>query len=317
MRARAAFIKCLTGYVDPIQVAEFSGKTMPIRERPLDIVYRAAHLPYWFGSQGQLKHRIADIVARRAAERGLRTDISTEYGKTITSNQWFYFLASSKTIIGCESGSSVLDPRGEIQKRIRAMLAEAPELSFEDVSRRLPAGWDGHRFFAIGPRHLEAIITRTCQILVEGEYDGVLLPHRHYLPLRRDFGNLDEVLAMIKDDALLEATANRAYAEIIEGGKLSYVAFASQLDAVVPRKLHTRSQFAWFVICCLIEVTVRVRNWLAPPAARVALCTRGLIHTMKRGVKAGLRLLGVNFRRTPAPSAMSDAPGDESIRPAA
>ena len=38
----------------------------------------------------------------------------------------------------------------------------------------MPRGWDSYAFFAISPRHLEAVITKTAQVLVEGRYSGVL-----------------------------------------------------------------------------------------------------------------------------------------------
>ena len=64
------------------------------------------------------------------------------------------------------------------------------------MAPRLPAGWDDHRFSA----HLVHAISRlpltgTAQILVEGEYDGVLEPDRHYLPVRTDLSDLGDVLA--------------------------------------------------------------------------------------------------------------------------
>lgn len=281
MNGRARFLRCLTGYIDEANAARCKGDLRPIAERPRDIVYRAAHLPYWFGSHGQLKHDIAGVVAERAQAIGLSCDISTRSEDVITGDDWYGFLASGKTIIGCESGSSVLDRRGEVQARIRAWLDAEPGLSFSDVSRRLPSGWDDYRFFALGPRHLEAIVTRTCQVLIEGDYDGVLQANRHYLPIRRDLGNLDEVLHMIKDHALLEATAARAYEEIYESRKYTYGALAGLLDAelaaapprasVVPwacvTGLHTGSALLWRVCQPIVSFVKRlhprrIRDWV-------------------------------------------------------
>jgi hypothetical protein len=106
---RAAFHKCFTGYVDEATACEVSKKLVPISARPLDVVYRASQLPYWFGSQGQLKDRIGAVVLERALDRGLRTDISTRVEDTILRERWFDFLMSGRTVLGCESGSSVLD----------------------------------------------------------------------------------------------------------------------------------------------------------------------------------------------------------------
>jgi hypothetical protein len=97
----------------------------------------------------------------------------------------------------------------------------------------MPAGWDRYHFSAIGPRHLEAVMTRTCQILIEGHYDGLLLPDRHYLPLRKDFGNLDEICQMIRDTALLQKIADTAYEDVCRPRKYLYSGFAQAIADVL------------------------------------------------------------------------------------
>ena len=45
----------------------------------------------------------------------------------------------------------------------------------------MPAGWDGHAFGAISPRHFEAALVGSCQLLVQGGYDGLLEPDVKHL----------------------------------------------------------------------------------------------------------------------------------------
>ncbi|MBT8506740.1 hypothetical protein B1F79_04690 [Coxiella-like endosymbiont of Rhipicephalus sanguineus] len=45
----------------------------------------------------------------------------------------------------------------------------------------------------ISPRHFEAVATKTLQILYEGEYSNILKPWVHYVPLKKDYSNFDEV----------------------------------------------------------------------------------------------------------------------------
>jgi hypothetical protein len=240
MHDRTAFLHAFTGYIDPATAATLEDHLPPITERPVDIVYRANHLPYWFGSQGQLKHNIAEIVRGQAVPRGLRCDISTRPEDTITSDHWFRFLTNARVILGVESGSSVLDARGQVKSFIQAQLAETPDLGFEELSRRLPTNWDSYEFFAIGPRHLEAVYTKTVQVLVEGAYDGVLEPGRHYLALKRDFSNLDEVLDQVRDARLLQTIADRAYEEIYHSKRHTYIEFCRRIDDVIMQ--HRRTQ---------------------------------------------------------------------------
>jgi predicted nucleic acid-binding Zn-ribbon protein len=137
---------------------------------------------------------------------------------------------SGRATIGCEGGSSVLDWCGEIRAQIQAMLAADPGLSFEAISACMPKGWDAYRFLTITPRHFEAVITKTCQVLVEGDYRGVLEPDRHYIPIKRDFSNLDQALKKLCDKDLVHDIVERAYADIYLNNRYTYSAFAELID---------------------------------------------------------------------------------------
>lgn len=256
MSSKAAFYEAFTGYVDQEAARFYSKKCPPSHKRPFDIVYRAKRLPYWYGSHGQEKHRIAQVVRERARVHGLTCDISTRPEDTILGPEWLQFLASGRTVIGCEGGSSVLDRRGEMRARIERLLKQNPEISFREVHERMPKGWDEYEFFAISPRHFEAVMTKTCQVLVEGYYNGVLEPNEHYIPLRRDFSNVDEVLEQIQDPELIGKIAERAYTDVVLSGRYSYLRFAQVIESAIEkvrieRKLprrrggSVRGQVAW------------------------------------------------------------------------
>jgi hypothetical protein len=229
LEGSARFHHALTGYIDEAMAERCAAKMRPLGARPTDVVYRATNLPYWFGSHGQIKHRVAEVVGEHATARGLVTDISTLPKDRMFGGAWEDFLLSGRTVVGAESGSSVLDRRGEVRNRVRSLLAEQPDMSFEDVAREMPEGWDSWSFFALSPRHLEAVVTRTAQVLVEGIYSGVLQPERHYLPLKRDLSNVDEVLGRLNETSALQALADRTYEEIYVGGNYRYGDFASAI----------------------------------------------------------------------------------------
>lgn len=240
MHERAVFHKCLTGYIDDGDVEWARSRLRAHENRSRDLVYRASHLPYWFGSQGQLKHRIADAVVEEANRQGVRHDISTAVEDTIVGRGWLEFLASGRAVIGCESGSSVLDRRGEMRAKVEALCGARPYLSFDEVNRAMPSGWDDYRFYAISPRHFEAVLTKTCQILVEGHYDGILEPGRHYIPLKRDFSNLEDIVAQLRDRRAIETMAETAYEEVCRRGRHSYKGFAEQIECAIENELTSR-----------------------------------------------------------------------------
>ncbi len=240
MSEKATFYRCLTGYIDAGAARDYASMLPPVNERPYDIVYRATRLPYWFGRHGELKHRISYVVAERARARGLRCDISTRAEDTLIGKKWLEFLGSGRTVIGCESGSSVLDRRGRIRAQIEDIRKAHPRSSFEEVSNMMPKGWDDHEFFAISPRHFEAVITKTCQVLVEGSYSGVFEPDRHYIPLKRDLSNVDEVLDQIQDCELVRGIVERAYKDIYLSGRYTYQRFAGDIEAAAEQLIAHR-----------------------------------------------------------------------------
>jgi hypothetical protein len=212
----ARFHPVLTGYLD--RPARQSARGL-LRDRALDVVYRATSLPYWFGSHGQLKGRIGEEAAAEAKRLSLRHDVSVAPGSVIAGEAWMRFLGSGRATVGSESGSSALDRRGELRRAVAAALREQPSASFEQVASVLPEGWDAHRFFVLSPRHLEAAATSTAQILVTGEYSGVLSAGRHYLPVQPDLSDLGDALEQARDPHFLQELVDRTYDEIVTSGR--------------------------------------------------------------------------------------------------
>jgi hypothetical protein len=230
---KARFERCLTGYIDERDVTRHAAVVLPHDRRGLDLAYRAHALTPRFGQLGQLKQTVADAVAPAAHAAGLRIDVSTDPRDAVLGNRWFAFVASARAVLGSESGASAIDRRGELVAAERAMLAEQPGLAFAEFDAAMPAGWDGQLPGSVGPRHLEAAAARTCQVLVEGGYDGVLEPNVHYLPVRPDGSDAGAVVERLADHKLVETTATRAYADLVLSGRYGYSALAAQLERVL------------------------------------------------------------------------------------
>jgi hypothetical protein len=233
-RATARFEQCFTGYVDPRDVERMRGRAaVPHDRRPLDVAYRAGQLPYRLGRRGQVKHRLAEALAPAAARAGLRADVSTAERSVLFGDAWFGLLASSRVVAGCESGASAMDPRGEVRALETSLRAADPTLSFDQFAARMPAVWDGHAFGSISPRHFEAALVGSCQLLVLGDYAGVLEPDVHYVPVRPDLTDIAEACERLGDAALVQRVADRAYRDLVAGGEHTYAAFARRVEDVV------------------------------------------------------------------------------------
>jgi hypothetical protein len=234
-REAVGFTRVLPGYLSDDTRRRIERIVRRTRERPVDIGYRAWAGAPWLGRHGLLKGRVGEVAGAAAPAYGLRTDISSRFSDVLYGDRWFSFLASCKYTLGCEGGASLLDWDGSIKERTDGYLAAHPTASFDEIEAACFPGQDGSLdYFAIGPRHIEACATRTCQILVEGDYQGILRPWEHYLPLKRDLSNLEEVLELVRRDELREELTEAAYRDVIATGNYTYESFVRQVEAADP-----------------------------------------------------------------------------------
>ena len=202
---KVQFYQILTGYIDD----NLLNKINKIKEqgvtKSVDIGYRAFKSPPWLGSHGFLKTKIADVFLKKTAKSKLTVNISTDPKDVFMGDGWYQFLLKCKYFIGVEGGSTIIDPDGSIWKKGDEFTKNNPDASFTEVEKACFPNMDGNlNLIVLSPRHLEACFTNTCQVLIEGDYNGILNPHEHYIPLKKDFSNIDDVLVSISNDNLRE-----------------------------------------------------------------------------------------------------------------
>ena len=230
----------LAGYVPELLTTH---SVPPLRDRTLDVGYRARHVAPWIGSLSQEKWIIAERFAADALRFNLRVDISCREVDRIYGDDWIDFLTRCKAVLGTESGSSVCDFTGEIQRRVEAHLKRDPGASFEELSELYFKDEDGRLIMNImSPRCFEAAALRTLMILYEGDYSGRLLPWRHYVPLERDHSNMAEVVSVLRDLEHSQEIVDRAYDEVALEPRNSFRAMVAQFDEVVDRAFAPQMQ---------------------------------------------------------------------------
>lgn len=221
----------LTGYVDEIALDYRRRWVQPGRKRPIDVGYRARKLPFYMGAGGQEKWWVARDFLTHAAPLGLKTDISWHEEDRIYGAAWYKFVASCNGMLGAEAGVSISDLDGEFIKKYRALMAAEPNLTFEEVTEKLLRHYENNiPERVMSPRCFEAAALNTCQILLEGDYNGILVPWRHYLPLKRDFSNFDEVMRAFADPAMRGSIVETAFQDLVASGKYSYRTFIQGFD---------------------------------------------------------------------------------------
>lgn len=177
-------------------------------QRSIDIGFRGA---FYYGFIGDVeRNTLLRLFQDRGNDLGLVCDVRAG---NIPRFDWARFLNQCKGTVGAEAGSYYLDRKGKIIADAKAYLRKHRGVSFEELF---------HLFFespqveyrsgkSISSRHFEPIGTKTCQILLEGNYNGILRPNVDYISVKKDLSNIHEAVEMFKDPDYMKAMVERAY----------------------------------------------------------------------------------------------------------
>jgi hypothetical protein len=239
---KVKFHRIMTAYIDENLLSRINRKKKLKKDRKITIGYRTIGNTNkdfaWFGRHGQLKVDIADYFMRAAKRKGIKCDISYKRDDIINGDNWYWFLLDCKYVLGTEGGTSILDWNGSIYARTKNFVRQYPQASIADIEKHCFPAIDGtFQGFAISPRHLEACATETCQILVEGEYNNILKPGIHYIPVKKDFSDVENVLERIDDERHRLEITRKAFEDIVASGKYTYKKFTKY---VIETSLATR-----------------------------------------------------------------------------
>jgi hypothetical protein len=232
-------VTTLAGYVPDASV----GRLTRLDERPLDVGYRGRTVPYWLGRFGQEKAEIGRGFLERAGAYALRCDIAWSETDRLYGRRWTEFLTSCRAALGTESGSTIADFDGSVERGVRDYLAAHPTATFDEIERDVLAAYEGNLDLkVISPRQFEAAALQTALVLFPGGYSGILEPDRHYISLERDFSNMDEVAERLRSLPELQAMVDRTHEEIVASGRFSLASFISGFDRLIDKRAPTPSR---------------------------------------------------------------------------
>lgn len=228
------YTKVLTGYVSDTLREVYDAN---LQDRPLDIVYRGNNLGLVFGKLGAEKFEIGMRMKEVADKHQLKTDIKWLSSDKILGNKWFKFLRKGRIMLCTESGSSII----HTNIYLKTLLLDSLEVvssskSVEEFRIRAKKFYklipnDGDSIIAeVSPKVFEAIACGTVLLCYEGNYSGIIKPNIHYIPLKKDFSNISEVLTKISDIKFLKKIQQRAYKDIILSQQYTYKTFIKKTD---------------------------------------------------------------------------------------
>lgn len=225
--------RVLPGYVKEQLALDLASRVKPLADREIDLGTRVRLHSYQHGWFGRLKGADSVRLAEEAKKVGFQIDVSTDNRDVLLGKDWFDFLANCRFTVARRGGSSLIDPYGLIKAKILAYTQEHPGASFEEVEEACFPGEDLSKpLSALTPRVLDAALTRTCLILPEEDYERLLHPWEHYIPLPEDKADYGSVFEAMRDHAQAERMIEATYETLIASGKFSYESFVRQVTRV-------------------------------------------------------------------------------------
>ena len=217
------FTNVLTGYVTPdLRDREW----VPLEQRDVAIGYRGRPLSHRYGKLGFEKRHIGQRVRALAEEAGLKVDIEWSEEARVYGG-WLDFLGSVRATLATESGSNMFDFDGHLDAKAKAW----KDLSFEEAYNRYFEKFDNYiNMGQVSPKIFESIAVGTLLICFEGEYSGVIQPDVHFVPLKKDFSNIDDVFKKLMNDEFVQNMTERAYKDIILSGEYDIEKHIGRID---------------------------------------------------------------------------------------
>jgi hypothetical protein len=216
----------LPGYVGPKIMRDARRFTKPQEARTVGIGYRGTQMPPYMGRGAQEKYEIGKRFAELAADCDLRIDIGLREEDRLYEEEWPRFLGDCLGTLGVESGVSCFDLKDEVRHEYEQLITAGEEPDIRRLEEGALGRWDWNiPYRTIAPRHFEAAALKVCQVQFEGRYSGIMKPMRHYIPLRKDFSNLDEAIECFKDAELRREMVATARRDLIDSGACTYERF--------------------------------------------------------------------------------------------
>lgn len=238
------FETVLTGYVSDA-FGESHESLIPLQERPVVVGYRGRDLGGLYGRLGFEKYEIGRRMKEVCQQRGISHDIAMDDQSRIYGPAWFDFIGSCRSMLGSESGSNVFDFDGSLRRRFDDLAGELGRLpSYSDFLPVIRERDSEISMGQISPRVFECALMRTPMILFRGRYSDVIEPEIHYIPLEKDFSNVDEVLDRLERFDDLEAMTTRTYDHLVRSGHFGYRAYVQRIAEVIEEEIARRSTAA-------------------------------------------------------------------------
>ena len=186
----------------------------PLKTKKInDLTFVGAKYPLFIGDQE--RNLFIDFISKKTSK--MNNHISVGKNKNLPRHIWRKLLRQSKATMGAEAGTYFLDKDGKLMQLAQQYCNENPEVSvqklIDDVFKTQNIPFVNGK--AVSSRHFEPIGTKTCQLLIEGHYNGILKENEHYISINKDYSNFDEAFERYLDPKERHDIIENAYEYVL------------------------------------------------------------------------------------------------------
>jgi hypothetical protein len=205
---------------------------IPRGERHIDIGYRSDESPIYLGHME--RRQIADYFLEHGPRYGLNMNISLKQSDRFAEPEWAAFLNQCRGQLGTEAGGDYFELTDATRKGyMRYVKQHRTATDAEILGRFFKDYKDSVAMRVLSGRIVEAAGTKTLQILFEGRYNDYFKPDVHYIALKKDFSNFDQVMEKFRDENYCRTLTDNAYELAIK--ELTYDKLIDKFyDALAP-----------------------------------------------------------------------------------
>jgi len=249
----------LSAYISPRLRSLAARKVLPLERRNTIVSYRANHYHLSLGLAGWAKEQIGRKFATVCEKKSVQHDIKIGAQHRLGGAAWLKLLRNSRTVLGAQSGSTVLDTDGLLNSRLQVASEEErqtfnhnPKLYFDNQYEKI-------NLLTLSARHLEAACTLTPQVLMAGDYNQIFVPHKHYIPVAADFSNVEQICEKLADISRLNVMATSMKKMVLTNPALDEKIFFSEFLLMLDRlKIRGEPTFFARILLYITHIAQRI-----------------------------------------------------------
>lgn len=193
------------------------------KTRSIDIGFRGAKYPLFIGDSE--RNNFLELIKEKEKKFNLKNEIIVGDQGKLSRHEWSNKLNQYSGIVGAEAGSYFLDENGASLNKSKIYCENHEGVTIEELRDNIFKNQNFLSGKVISSRHFEAIGTKTCQILLEGDYNQILEADQDYIMVKKDFSNIDNAIEKfldvdfrknIVDDAFNKVITNHTYSQRVE-----------------------------------------------------------------------------------------------------